>query len=91
VQYILTQAEYDELQAKATANKAVPIRTSTSKLQMLCTDAANHIPITRDWEPNAPASPWGCILNVDTKTNPRYCDNCPARQVCPYPRKEFSQ
>ena len=87
MQYILTQAEYDDLcraQFRLTTARE-------SELQRLCTDAANHIPITRGWAPNDPSAPWGCILDESSPNHCGYCDDCPARRICPHDKKEWSQ
>lgn len=84
MQYILTQEEYDDLR------RAQGVLTTNRKdaLQRLCTEAANHIPVSVDWKPNEPPSPWGCIL---TSSHESYCDHCPAIEVCPNEYKEYSQ
>lgn len=87
MQYILTQAEYDDL-----CRAQFMLTTAReSELQRLCTDAANHIPITRGWAPNDPSAPWGCILDESSQNHGGYCDDCPARRICPHDKKEWSQ
>lgn len=83
--YVLTQEELDAL------NKAAAARTvaNVNKLQEVCTLAALHVPIKRDWEPGAAPRPWGCIL-VD-KHDPGYCDECPVTEACPCDRKRWSK
>lgn len=87
MQYILTQQEYDDLRRA----KGVLETAEKNELQKLCTDAANHIPIMRDWAPNQPPAPWGCILDESSPNHGGYCDDCPAQAICPHDGKEFSQ
>ena len=87
MQYILTQAEYDDLRRA----QGVLTTAKNAELQKLCTDAANYIPITREWVPNDPPAPWGCILDKSSPNHGGYCDDCPARRICPHDRKEWSQ
>lgn len=87
MQYILTQAEYDELRRA----QGVLTTAKNAELQKLCTDAANHIPITRDWAPTEPPAPWGCILDESSSNHGGYCDDCPAQRICPHNGKEYSQ
>ena len=86
MQYILTQAEYDELR------RAQGVLTTNSKaeLQKLCNDAANHIPITRHWAPNEPPAPWGWCIDKSSQNYGGYCENCPAQKLCPHDFKEWS-
>lgn len=84
--YLLTQAEYDALRdqrRKRTDEEA-------EKLQLLCTMAAQHIPVRLEWSPDRELVPWGCILGPKEQ-DPGYCDRCPARDVCPHEGKEWSQ
>ena len=87
MQYILTQDEYDELR------RAQDVLATDKKadLQKLCTDAANHIPVSPPWAQQSTPEPWGCILNEGVRIRAAYCDHCPARHVCPYDYKEWSQ
>lgn len=82
MQILLTEDEYNELKNKADRS------IEYSDLQLLCTLAANHVPVQRNWDKDN-VSPWGCIL--DDVTNPEYCDDCPAEEICPYGHKQFSQ
>lgn len=86
MQYLLTQQEYEAL------HRERKLRTDgqTAELQALCTLAAQHIPIVREWSSDKTPRPWGCILGPDEQ-DPGYCDRCPAREVCPHPGKEFSK
>lgn len=86
MQYLLTEEEYKEL---TNINKR---RTEITKdqLQDLCTRIAKYEPITVPWRRNdAQPEPWGCIL--DEEESPGYCDECPVRELCPYPYKELSK
>lgn len=85
MQYILSQQELDALKDV----QAAKISTSKSTLQEFCTLAALHIPVYRKWDKSL--TPWGCILVSKGESNPRYCDECPAKQFCPSTIKEFSQ
>ena len=87
MQYILTQAEYDDLRRA----QGVLTTAKNAELQKLCTDAANHIPIAREWVPNDQPAPWGCILDKRSPNHGGYCDDCPARRICPHDNKEWSQ
>lgn len=86
MQYLLTQDEYDALrrdQVQRTDNEK-------AKLQELCTLAAQHIPIVVEWSKDKTPRPWGCILGPKDQ-DPGYCDKCPAQDICPHERKEWSQ
>ena len=84
MQYLLTQEEYDALRAR----QQHEIALSTKKLQKLCTEIANTMPVKRSWDPKAEPSPWGCIL---TEKHEHYCDLCPVQEICPEPHKEWSK
>lgn len=86
MQYLLTQQEYELL------TRAKRLRTDGEKaeLQALCTLAARHIPaITPSYPADAKPRPWGCILVREDRIE--YCDECPAREVCPNEHKEWSK
>ena len=86
MQYLLTQEEYDALHRKKTSRT----EAEKSKLQALCTLAAQHIPLAaNEWADRTP-KPWGCILGP-REQSPGYCDSCPATEVCPYEFKKWSQ
>lgn len=87
MQYLLTPDELENLQQRAIA---VEVKHE-DELQELCTLAAIHVPILRPWAPDTAPAPWGCILAEDKKNHSVYCDDCPARKVCPYEGKEYSQ
>ena len=82
MQYLLSEDEYNDL----TDKKTNATKCSTEQLQKLCTLAAIHVPTNRDFDPDD-KSPWGCILTTDTDNWTCYCDNCPAQDVCPEPKK----
>lgn len=85
--YLLTQDEYRAL----TSAKVERSQEAEQALLSLCRRAAAHIPVERPWAgQDAEPEPWGCILN-EVGRNPGYCDDCPAKAVCPYPHKRFSQ
>ena len=89
MQYLLTEKEYAGL-----CNAGVDYEASVrDALQKACTLAAKHTPITRDWAPDAPPIPWGCILDEEPKPQHRtpYCDNCPVQEICPHDGKEWSK
>lgn len=87
MQYILTQEEYDGLRRA----QGVMQTNKQADLQKLCSAAANHIPIAREWAPNEQPAPWGCILDRESPNYRGYCDECPAQSVCPHEYKEWSQ
>ena len=86
MQYLLTQQEYEALHREKQLRTAV----QTAELQALCTLAAQHIPIVVKWMTDKTPRPWGCILGPNEQ-DPKYCDCCPAREVCPHDRKEWSK
>lgn len=87
MQYILTQEEYDDLRRA----QGVMQTNKQADLQKLCSAAANHIPIVREWAPNEQPAPWGCILDSESPNYRGYCDDCPAQSVCPHEYKEWGQ
>lgn len=84
MQYILTEAEY----AGLIANQRAATKATAAELQKLCTKAAQHIPVSRDWAADPTPQPWGCILEPPS---PGYCDDCPSKTVCPHPHKRWSK
>lgn len=86
--YILTQEEYDKLlQAKAIRSKS-----ENEKLQKLCTQIADTMPIRWLWgEGKNVPTPWGCLLTASSNGDEWYCDQCPVRTICPNDRKSFSK
>lgn len=85
MQYILSE---EELQALRKLAQEAEVKNAV-ELQELCILAALHVPIERRWAPERPPAPWGCILVK--KHDPGYCDDCPAKKVCPHPSKRFSK
>jgi hypothetical protein len=81
--YILSEEEYREL----TAKKATGIGLSEEKLQTLCTEIANEMPVVWGWGGPDP-KPWKCIITAKYEW---YCDNCPVQAICPNEDKEWSK
>jgi hypothetical protein len=75
MQYILTQAEYDELKRV----KEMHFNVMTKRLQELCTKVADEMPVNWGWNGPDP-KPWGCIHSKDLEW---YCDTCPVSSFCP--------
>jgi hypothetical protein len=84
MQYLLTEAEFNQL----TERKAAHEKDNAHLLQTFCTRVANELPVHRPWSAED-RRPWGCILTPDS--HPTYCDECPSQKVCPYPHKEWSK
>lgn len=87
MQYILTQEELDKFRKEAKHNERMP---SIKKLQEFCTMVADTLPVKGGWWDG---KPWGCII-TEQKKNPDYewyCDECPARDICPYDYQHWSQ
>lgn len=84
MQYILSEDEYRELKRE----QAASLRANQQKLQAICTLAAQHIPVARDWSHDKTPKPWGCIL---APSSPGYCDDCPVSEICPNTDKEWSK
>lgn len=92
MQYILSQAEYDDLlsrKRKAEKNQVI-LDMSPETLQDMCTHIANVMPVIVRWR-SGPDRPWGCILNKYPLTTTHYCDECPVQKLCPNQGKEYSQ
>lgn len=88
MQYILTQAEFDELNRK----REHELKMSKAKLQKLCSKISNEMPI-KFWG-NKEARPWGCGLDpkdADEGYDEFYCDECPVQDICPNDHKHWSQ
>lgn len=84
MQYVLSQEEMDATRQKASALDRLP---SVEKLQEFCTFVADNLILTTGW---AKGRVWGCILSKpDRMCN--YCDDCPAKGLCPYEYKEWSK
>lgn len=86
MQYLLSEGEYSELKR----DQSDRIQMSKAKLQALCTLAAQYIPVPHEWSQDKTPRPWGCILGPRDQ-DPVYCDDCPASEICPNPRKEWSK
>jgi hypothetical protein len=85
VQYILTQEEFDDL----TKKKRELTLMERTRLQRLCTLIADTMPVKWGWgQPDEPR-PWGCILTP--RAGEWYCDQCPVRELCPHPHKNYSK
>ena len=86
MQYLLTQQEYEALRRE----KSLRTDGEKARLQELCTTAAQHIPIVIEWSSDKTPRPWGCILGP-REQSPGYCDQCPAKDVCPHEGKRVSK
>ncbi len=84
MQYILTEQEYQDLRA----TQRTQIHLSKTKLQTLCTEIANTMPVSVKWVDNGVPQPWQCIL---TEKHEHYCDECPVQSICPNEHKEWSK
>lgn len=84
MQYILSQEEYTALLQKQEAT----LRLSKAKLQQICTDVADNMPIQISWNKGMAKQPWGCII---TAKREHYCDECPVRGICPNEHKHYSK
>ncbi len=85
MQYLLTEAELNELHAKINSFEGIPTR---AKLQEFCTKLANTTVLTSGW---AKGQIWYCILNKDEEKKAMYCDECPAKEICPKINKRWSK
>ena len=83
MQYLLTQTEYTELRWAANRNKRQP---DHDVLQDFCTRVANELPVKVRCGSEVRTRPWGCVI-----TNGGYCDQCPAKEVCPHDGKGWSK
>lgn len=84
MQYLLTHEEYELLSAQAKRGREAP---TDEDLQKFCTRMADEMPVPCRWNPAIPPSPWRCILTTENE----YCDDCPARLLCPNKYKGFSK
>ena len=82
MQYVLNEEEYQKYQALKEQLEELP---SVKELQKFCTEVANNMPVKEGWYKGRI---WGCILD---RSDEGYCDDCPARKVCPYDYKEYSK
>jgi len=86
MQYLLTYAEYNALESAAEKGRKGPTKR---ELQEFCTRVANEMPVRWTWgEGKDTPKPWGCILTVKREW---YCDECPARRLCPHDNKNWSK
>lgn len=83
MRYLLDQDEYEAL-VKLGERRRDALQDT---LQDLCTKVADHMPVKLSWS-DKPPRPWGCILSGNGNS---YCDECPVREVCPHPHKEYSK
>jgi hypothetical protein len=81
MQYILTEQEYDEL----VTTKKNKLALQEKELQELCTKIADTMPMRTE------ASPWGCVLTVESNGGEWYCDECPVQTICPKRYKHWSK
>ena len=86
MQYILSEEEFKELQARA--KKADRFRINDEQLQELCIEIANNMPVRWGWGGDE-RKPWTCILTEGG--HDWYCDQCPVSKICPHPHKEWSK
>ena len=76
MQYILSQEEMDKVTNASAKLKKLP---DLGKLQEFCTFVSNNLIL---------AEGWGCMLTIEREW---YCDECPAKDVCPYDNKHWSK
>jgi len=88
MQYILNQDEYNEFMSLKKQAKEVPDK---DKLMELCRLAAEHVPVKPRWAPDKPPAPWQCIYDEEGNSRHHYCDECPAKRVCPAKNKRWSK
>ena len=79
MQYILSEEEYKQLKTAQTHS----LTLSKKKLQTLCTNISNTMPVKWGWSKNEEAKPWHCYL---TEEEEWYCDSCPVQDICPAPK-----
>lgn len=82
MQYVLSKEEMDE-QRRITG--VLALLPSVEKLQEFCSFVSDKLVLTSGW---AKGRAWGCIL---TSSPRNYCDDCPAKEVCPHPYKQWSK
>jgi len=72
MQYVLTQAEYDDLVRK----QKLDLKLKKQELQKLCTQIADTMPVSVKWYNDGKPTPWGCILTPEgePKDEELYCD-----------------
>jgi hypothetical protein len=88
MQYILSQEEYNVLLQRGES----AIKISTEKLQQLCTEIADTLPIV-SWKHDSKPEPWGCVITIQKQdqNNEWYCDKCPVQTICPLKYKSWSK
>lgn len=82
MQYILTEDEHKTLMQEVQSWRE--LRFTIKELQDFCTRVADTMPIAVPWSKEK--APWGCI-----RTTTEYCDECPAKRICPHKGKRYSQ
>lgn len=83
MQYLLTAEEYKTLTGDAKAWRSLPY--TPDELQNFCTIVADTMPAARSYDDKT--APWGCVISGKSE----YCDECPAKEICPYKYKQWSQ
>lgn len=69
---------------------AVRLNISAKKLQALCTNIADTMPVVS--RKGAEPKPWGCKITVEkTEVEEWYCDGCPVTRICPNPDQSYSK
>lgn len=92
MQYILTQAEYDELKQRAAPLRPWRPDLTTKQLQTLCTKICNTMPVNWGWVgPGPDPKPWVCKITQARNGIEWYCDTCPVQDICPHDDKEYSK
>lgn len=88
MQYIFTEEEFAAIKNRQTYE----IQLSKKKLQKLCTEIADTMPIKWTWGSGKEnPKPWGCIITQAAKGQEWYCDDCPVQSICPNEYKEHSK
>lgn len=82
MQYILSEEEMAAHHKKLDESRHLP---TTKELQKFCTMVADNMLVKQGWYKG---KAWGCIL---TRKEEWYCDDCPAKDICPYTSKHWSQ
>jgi hypothetical protein len=85
MQYILSSEEMDDIKAKLEMLDHI---RDINELQRICTLLADTYVLTEGWHKG---QVWGCMLTAEKNGDEWYCDDCPAKKVCPYPYKSWSQ
>jgi hypothetical protein len=92
--YILTEEEYQNLRQVRALKEAGIKRAATKKMQDLCTQIADTMPI-KGRKKGDPSVPWLCKITVEREGRDHdaewYCDRCPVVEICPHGNKTFSQ